>query len=242
MNRALWEDVSSDYSNRVLSVFENDTQNLVVNRIEAFARKHPSAAAADLGCGVGQFTPTLARAFQSVVACDLSDGGVQATQERCSEFTNVTSLRLDLSEDPMPFEPVDFALCVNVLIMPSLDQRLRAWRCVTNQVASGGELLLVVPALESMQMDLLQRVDGLIDQGHSCEQALAQGQSSKASASDLQQGIHRLDGLPTKHYFANELEYLLSGHEFELLELLKIEYSNATHADTWDWLVRAERR
>lgn len=242
MNRDHWEDVSGDYSNRVLSVFENDREKLVIKRIEAFAHQRPSSTAADLGCGVGQFTPTLARSFKTVVACDLSKKGVQATQKRCVEFSNVESLRLDLSEDPMPFEPVDFALCVNVLIMPSLDERLRAWRCVTNQVASGGTLLLVVPSLESIQMDLLQRVDGLIDQGRSCSEALRDGQSSHATVSDLQQGIHRLDGLPTKHYFLDELGYLLSSHEFDIQETFRIEYSNSTHADSWDWLVSAKRR
>ncbi|MDQ8200855.1 class I SAM-dependent methyltransferase [Pelagicoccus enzymogenes] len=242
INRDHWEQVSGDYSNQVLSVFENDKQHLVARSIEAFAQKHPGATAADLGCGVGQFTPTLARLFKTVVACDLASTGVQATRQRCASYENVSSHRLDLSEDPMPFEPVDFALCVNVLIMPSLDERLRAWRCVTNQVVSGGTLLLVLPSLESVQMDLIQRVDNLIDQGHSCEEALAQGQSSRASSQDLQQGIHRLDGLPTKHYFQDEIEYLLGEHQFDLQEMLKIEYSNSRDADSWDWLIRAVRR
>ncbi|MDQ8184362.1 class I SAM-dependent methyltransferase [Pelagicoccus sp. SDUM812002] len=242
MNRELWENVSGDYSRRVLSVFENDKKGKVAKCIKAFAETHPQASAADLGCGIGQFTPTLARSFETVVACDLSAGGVQATRRHCSDFSNVEFLRLDLSEDPMPFAPVDFALCVNVLIMPILDERLRAWRCVTNQVSSGGSLLLVVPSLESIQMDLIQRVDGYIDLGHSCEEALRAGQSSRATASDLQQGIHRLDGLPTKHYFAAELEYLLESHEFDIEEMQKIEYKSSQHVDSWDWLVRAVRR
>ncbi|MDQ8180161.1 class I SAM-dependent methyltransferase [Pelagicoccus sp. SDUM812005] len=242
MNRELWEDVSADYANKVLSVFENDRLGLVTQRIEAYGKAHPNATAADLGCGVGHFTPTLAKSFASVEACDLSSGGVEATRLSCSDFQNVNYNRLDLSSDPMPFEPVDFALCVNVLIMPSLDERLRAWRCVTNQVASGGTLLLVVPSLESIQMDLIQRIDGLIDQGHSCEDALEEGQSSRATAADLQQGVHRLDSLPTKHYFADELKYLLSEHEFDIEEMLKIQYSNSNHADSWDWLVSAVRR
>ncbi len=242
MNRALWEDVSGDYGNKVLSVFDNDLEGLVTSRIKTAGKRNPDATAADLGCGVGQFTPSLAQAFKSVVACDISKGGVKATHKICSEHENVESLRLDLTRDPMPFDPVDFALCVNVLIMPSLDKRLRAWRCVTNQVAAGGTLLLVVPSLESIQMNLIHRVDGLIDQGLSCKKALKKGQSSKAKASDLQQGVHRLEGLPTKHYFATELEYLLSEHEFDLQEMVKIEYSNNTHADTWDWLVLAKRR
>lgn len=242
MNRAYWENVSQDYSNHVLSVFENDRERRVAGCIEALGNRYGHTSAADLGCGVGQFTPTLARNFSKVFACDLSLGGAEATRERCSNLENVETHRLDLCLDPMPFEPVDVALCVNVLIMPLLDERLRAWRCVTNQVKHRGTLLLVVPALESVQMDLIHRVDAFIDQGLSCESALEQGQSSRANASDLQQGVHILGGVPTKHYFSNELEYLLNEHEFDIEEMSKIQYSDSKHADSWDWMIRAARR
>ncbi|EDY83059.1 Methyltransferase domain family [Verrucomicrobiia bacterium DG1235] len=245
MNRAYWDGVSKNYRGEVLSVYHHDHLHLVQNRIASAGKSQPAARAADLGCGVGHFTPALAKAFAHVDACDLSSNGVDATRQICSPFPNVTVHQLDLATDLVPFEPVDFALCVNVLIMPSLDERLRAWRAVTNQVASGGTLLLVVPSLESVQMELFRAVDAHIEDGQSCAEAQHHGHTQSATIKELQQGVHQLDGLPTKHYLRAELEDMLPAHEFDIQELLKIDYPaepQASLAPSWDWLALAKRR
>ena len=174
-----------NYGDDILSVFDEDWSGLVEERIAGAFASGPLGRAADLGCGVGKFTASLARAFGSVEACDLTSAGIAAAQANCRAFPNVSFRQLDLTTDPMPFEPVDFVLCVNVLIMPSLDQRLRAWRTVTNQAVCGGTLLLVAPSLESIQMETIRAVDSCIDAGDSCERALTLGQSGVATARDL---------------------------------------------------------
>ncbi len=245
MDRAYWDTVSENYREEVLSVYHHDTLHLIQDRIVASGKSNPHARAADLGCGVGHFTRALAQAFAHVDACDLSQIGVEATQERTSGFENVTCHQLDLTSDVVPFEPVDFALCINVLIMPSLDERLRAWRTVTNQVVAGGTLLIVVPSLESVQMELYRAVDAHIDDGQSCADAQRHAHTASATIRELQQGVHQLDGLPTKHYLRAELEEMLPAHEFDIEEIAKIEYPSTSETalnQSWDWLVLAKRR
>lgn len=245
MNQSYWDGVSENYSEEVLSVFHHDTLNLVKDRIHSAALDFPGGRAADLGCGVGTFTPALAESFRQVDACDLSPIGVAATRDRCQGLENVSVHQVDLSTAALPFGLVDFAICINVLIMPSLDERLRAWRCITNQINRGGKLLLVVPSSESVQMELLRAVDTHISDGVSCEAALANGHNPTATPQELQQGVHQLDGLSTKHYLRAELEEMLPAHELDIQEVTKIEYPSEIDGNpnqSWDWLVQATRR
>lgn len=245
MNRAYWNAVAGDYEREVLSVFDHDTEGLVCARITAAGAANPDGCAADLGCGVGKFTPLLARMFAHVEACDSSERCLAATRARCLESSNVSFQQFDLSRDPAPFAPVDFVLCVNVLIMPSLDERLRAWRAVTNQVKHGGTLLLVAPSLESVQFAHFQTLEACLGEGDSCEEAIRRSVPDSLDSTHMHQGVHALDGLPTKHYLREELMQMLPDHEFDVMELIKLDYQPDTSnvsTGPWDWLVLARRR
>ena len=245
MNRAYWDVVADDYEREVLSVFDHDTEGLVCTRIAAAGILAPRGSAADLGCGVGKFTGHVASAFAHVHACDSSEPCLAATRTRCNGHSNISFQQFDLTRDPAPFPPVDFALCVNVLIMPSLDERMRAWRTVTNQVAHLGTLLLVVPSLESVQFEHFRKLEARLGAGDSCSEAIRNSAPDNMVAADMHQGVHPLDGLPTKHYLREELEQMLPDHEFDVTELIKLEYSSespAKSAGPWDWLVVARRR
>lgn len=252
MNRAYWETVAANYEREVLSVFDCDADGLVCSRIASAGAAAPVGHAADLGCGVGKFTPCLAQAFARVEACDLSARAVEETRTRCRSHHNVDVRRHDLAGAPLPFAPVAFVLCVNVLIMPALDVRRRAWRAVTNQVERGGELLLVVPALESAHFTCFRALEAFLDEGFSCAESIRRAAPGRDSAADLRQGVHRLDGLRTKHYLREELEWLLQTHEFDVTEVLKLEYRTGVAGREnpgagsgprpWDWLVTARRR
>lgn len=242
MNRAYWDRVADNYDESVLSVFNHDAAGFVNSRLAAAGVAHPGGTAADLGCGVGKFTPQLARTFAQVHACDLSPRGIAATRRQCEQFPNVHYWELELGSDLVPFAPVDFALCVNMLIMPTLGVRLRAWRAVTNQLAHGGTLLLVVPSSESVQYGYYRALETGLCAGKSCSTSLRESAPAEGSATDLQQGVHRLDGLRTKHYLREELEWMLPSHELDLLELRKLEYHAEQGPCAWDWLVVGRRR
>jgi SAM-dependent methyltransferase len=241
MNAAYWDAVAADYDGAVLSVFDHDAAGLVRSRIVAAARAAPAGQAADLGCGVGKFTSLLAENFLHVQACDRSARGLAGAGIRCRERPNITFSCFDLAHDPAPFAPVEFVLCVNVLIMPSLDERLRAWRAVCNQIALGGTLVLVVPSLESVHYGYFAALDAALLAGGSCAESLRRTTSRAGSIAEMQHGVHALDGVRTKHYLREELEQMLPAHECEIDELVKLDYPASSPA-SWDWLVTARRR
>ncbi|MBC2606580.1 class I SAM-dependent methyltransferase [Pelagicoccus albus] len=239
-----WNKICKNYQSEVLSVFDNDLHGLVKQRVGKIAQEEEIERAADIGCGVGRFTPLLAEQFEEVEACDLSSVGLKNAKRRCSQQDNINFYQVDLVSEAIPFAPVDFAFCVNVLIMPSLDQRLRAWRSVTNQVNRGGTLLLVVPSLESVQMEFYSNVERRLSDGEGCGEAVRNSIDEKARASDLRLGVHQLDGVRTKHYLKDEIAQMLEEHEFEIQEISKLMYSEDehTHFSQWDWLATATRK
>ncbi len=249
MDRAYWDGVAETYEDEIFSVRDNDTDGLIEERIARFA--DPEHTAADLGCGIGKFTPLLARHFGRVHACDLSEKLLARARRACRSHANVAFFQTDLGAEAHPFEPVDFVLCVNVLIMASLDARLRALRAVTAQVRSGGHLLLVVPSAESMLYTRFRMVDWSLRDGYDCRTAVNENLPRNGSLRGLYQGIRPIEGVPTKHYLREELQVLLGDHQMEAIEIRKLTYPWTTEFDNppdwmdsplpWDWLVLARR-
>ena len=238
MNRKYWDDISKNYQDEVLSVFDNDIHGLVEEKIAVGAIAYPNGAAADLGCGVGRFTPLLCDSFEKVDACDYTSVGLKKARSRCRSRSNVAFHEVDLSNDRPPFDEVDFALCVNVLIMPAHSARMNAWRAVAGQVREGGMLAVVVPSYESAQMEYYHAVEGRLDEGESCSSALRNSIDEQASAADMRMGILRLDKVRTKHYLKDEVEQILCNYDFEVIDTCKVEYPPEGGANyrTWDWL------
>lgn len=246
MNQSYWDQVCANYDSEILSVWDRDFKGIVRTSIDTIAaQKGDAAKAADIGCGTGKFLPVLSESFIKVEACDYSTVGLEKAQERCCRkgLDNVHFHQLDLALDPVPFEPVDFVLCVNVLIMPSFDARMRCWRTVTNQVRSGGHLLLVVPSLESILMQQHLERTILLEQGNGCEVSLQESLPDGSTVMDLHQGVHRLEGCRTKHYLQDELLHLLDDHEFEDIRIESVSYQKSGESESvWDWVAIARRK
>lgn len=249
MDRAYWDDVAENYENEIFSVHDNDTDRVVEQRIQRFANNNHLAA--DLGCGIGKFTPLLARNFKRVHACDLSEKLLVRARKACRMHENINFFQTDLGAEPHPVEPVNFVLCINVLIMASLDIRLRALRAVTAQVKRGGHLVLVVPSVESMLYTRFRMVDWCLRDGQDCTSAIRENLPRSGSLRALYQGIRPIEGVPTKHYLREELQVLMTDHHMEVLEIKKLTYPWTTEFSDppdwmdspfpWDWLVVARR-
>jgi SAM-dependent methyltransferase len=198
--------------------------------------------AADLGCGLGFFCVDLAQYFDHVEACDFSAKSLTLASKRCEGLANIDFHKIDLSIDEIPFAPVDFVLCVNVLIMPDIDQLLRTWRTVTNQVKESGKLLIVVPSLESIHLQRWATIQDELESGRNAQIALQESFPIHSDARNLHQGVHLLDEQPTKHYLKEELEKMLHLHHFDVLRTEKLNYFPSSEPETtWDWLVVAQR-
>ena len=99
MNRSYWNRISKDYQHEILSVFDNDLHGTVEEKIAAAALAYPNGRAADLGCGIGRFTPLLADTFDRVEACDYTKVGLKQARARCRSRRNVRFHEVDLIRD-----------------------------------------------------------------------------------------------------------------------------------------------
>jgi len=244
MTREYWNKVARNYESEILSVFDCDAEGRVCACIETAAKAFPQGRSADLGCGVGKFTPVLAANFREVEACDFSSESLGRAENSNTELDIINFHQVDFTTDRMPFEPVELALCVNVLMMADMDQRLRAWRSVTNQVVEGGYLILVVPSLESIVMHRHYEVEQHLEEGCSCEEALERSLPDHSGTLALHQGVHELDGQSTKHYLKEELVDMLKAHCFIAEDIQRLRYRNPDSGEplgSWDWLVMARR-
>jgi len=245
VTREYWDKVSENYEGEVLSVFDCDYRALVREQIACAGEAYPEGSVADLGCGVGKFSSELARHFSRVEACDFSKTGLAHARQVCEGLEQVHFHQVDLVQDQIPFEPVDVVLCINVLLMADLDECLRAWRSVTNQVKAGGRLILVVPALESAVMQRHHEVEAHLEEGRSCKDAVNDTLPEHSSAWNLYQGVHLMEGKAIRHYLKEELAEQLQGHHFEVEKLVRVNYRPAGDDEDlpyWDWLAVATRQ
>ena len=104
--------------------------------------------------------------------------------------------------------------------------------------------MLVVPSLESVQMEFYRSIATRLDEGEGCGEAVRNSIDERALATDLRMGVFQLDGVRTKHYLKDEVKQMLRDHEFELEEVSKLKYpqDEDTSFSPWDWLVVARRR
>ena len=244
MDLSYWDKTLQNYAAEIVSVYDLDVDGVVSNLIQRLARTGARRSAADLGCGIGQFTELLSGYYDRVESCDFSKQGMRLTAERCARLQHIHYHRLDLTSDPVPFSPVDLVLCINVLMMPSMDERLRAWRTVTNQVRQGGHLLLVVPAIESILMERHSELGQQLHEGQSCQDSLDATLPKDSTAMDFHQGVYIIDRVRTKHYLKHELQAILEEHQFTIQQIQPLRYRAAEQTqnmDTWDWLILAQR-
>ena len=247
MDLEYWDETLQNYDAEVVSVYDFDVDRVVSKLILQLARTCGNHSAADMGCGVGKFTQLLSSVYRRVESCDFSLEGLRLTRERCSgpKHININYHHIDLTSDPSPFNPVNLVLCINVLMMPSLDERLRGWRTVINQVRHQGHLLLVVPAVESILMERHWEIENQLDGGSSCRKSLKDTLPEHSTAMDFHQGVYIIDRARTKHYLKAELEAILEEHQFTIQQIHPLRYRRKGHAemlDTWDWLILAERK
>lgn len=248
MDEKYWDKIAADYDGEIFSALANDRNDVIVSYICQFASKQ--AAVADFGCGVGKFLPILAEKFGHVYAIDISEKLLEQAREDCANFDNISYSNHDLSQAGIKLQKFDFALCVNVAIMKSLDKRAAIFATISKHLRGGGHLVLVVPSLESALYADFQLLQWNLKNGLTASEA-ASSLKQKRTDLPLRQGIVDIDNVPTKHYLKEELESLFKDQPFDILSIEKVEYSWKTEFEKpprwmtepypWDWLVVLEK-
>lgn len=247
MDRKYWETIAPKYETEIFDVLRNDASGIIVSAIEEIAS--PQKTVIDLGCAVGKWIPVLAPKFKQVIAADISSINLQIAKEKYPEFTNVEYQRMDMSADDLTVTPCDTAICINAILTGSLKKRINFFQSLALCLHTGGELVLVVPSLESklytnIIADRWNVDDANDDKNPAGEKAIRQ-------MKNIKQGVTDIDDVPTKHYLKEELELLLTLEGFEVNRIEKINYGWSTEFHKapkwlkgpypWDWMCTGKK-
>ena len=250
MDRNYWERKGRAYDAEIFDVYAEDRRGIVASTLRRLAAN--AGHAADLGCGTGKALPLLAATARHVEAVDLSASCLKEARLACAAWKNISYRRADLSRDRAR-GLLDFILSVNVLIMPDEQVRRGIFRTIVRRLKPGGRCLIVVPSLESslwvaQQLFRWEQKDGVgREQAFRTVRQLLGDRFHPA----LAEGIVPIDGVPTKHYLAEELGHTFDQQGIRLLKLTPVRYAWRTEFENppgwmgapypWDWMAVGEK-
>lgn len=246
MDRKYWEKIAPDYNEEIFDVLQNDKKGIIRSAIKRIAS--PSKTVIDIGCAVGKWLPVLSPLFKEVLAVDISLKNLVIAQKSYPQFQNVQFMRADMSGKTKLPES-DAAICINAILTDSLKKRAAFFQNLSRCLKKGGNLVLVVPSLESWLLT------NIIQKRWDIDKKLFGGKMSGSAAQkkydNIRQGNADIDNVPTKHYLKEELELLLSHEGFIAEDFKKINYTWKTEfvkppkwlkkPYPWDWLVVARK-
>jgi len=251
MKKDYWDNVADSFEDEIFSVFHNDSSGLITGAIEKFGAKEKTAS--DIGCGIGSFLPAMSERFKSVFAADISPKVIERARDNCSALKNVTYRTADLSKPRVRLPKVDFCLCVNVILTPSLTHRIRMLDVICGHINPGGHLVLTVPSLESAMLTHARRAEWNVKDGISPGRALRAGFTTMTADEGhrMRAGIVDVDSVPHKHYLKEEISHSLAERRMKVLECRKITYPWSSEFQEppawmqapypWDWMIAATK-
>ena len=265
MNRAYWDRLSTRYSAEVLEITAIDSKRLLARTAAALGARY--AVAGDFGCGIGATTRAFAPYFEHTIGVDFAPKLLAKAARRTSDAT-ISYVRADLtSSKPLGFR-VDAGFCVNCLIAPRYETRMRIARTVARAVRRRGPVVIVVPALESAlrTYHALVRLD-VADGDMRSEGLRRVNRIAAREVRSIAAGIVTTGGEPTKHYLGDEIVEFVAEAGLNVKRLERVEYAWAEEIELgrtsppsgtskgrartrtalgkntpWDWLVEARVR
>lgn len=247
MERAYWEKIAPDYNEEIFDVLRNDKKAIITSAIKKMAGA--SKTVMDAGCAIGKWLPVLSPAFKKVIAADISAKNLVIARKKYPGLTNVEYLRADMS-GKAKLPKCDAIVCINAILTASLKKRNQFFSNLSSSLKKGGQLLLVVPSLESWLLTRLVQNRWKIDRQLFNDKFSAKEGLKKYI--NLQQGNADIDHVATKHYLREELMWLLSRERFIIEDCQKIEYDWTTEfvnppawlqkPGPWDWMFVARKK
>lgn len=246
MNERFWDKIASRFDEEIFDTLRNDLKKTIINHIERYSSE--KALACDFGCGVGRYLPVLSSRFKTVYAVDISNECLELAQKNCHYLKNIIYLRADMSDPRYKMKQVQFAVSINMLIMPSFQERMVILRNIYKHLAMNGSLLLVIPSLESILYSISRLLEWNNRSGSKHDSDFAVNLSAnKCHEQAILEGIINLDGVETKHYLKEEISILLRRGGFQGVTISKVEYPWIVMFNSppawmkapypWDWLV-----
>ena len=245
MDEKYWDKIAENYELEIFDTLKNDLTDIIIDHINRFSSRR--WVASDFGCGVGKYLPILGERFKTVYAIDLSNKCLELSRESCRRLDNIVYVKGDLADPKLKTVKTNFAISVNMLIMPSGRQRAAILKNISRKVVKGGYFLLIVPSLESALYTQFRLRERILNP-KSRHKGRNYWKFSPVGLKDSPVGgLLNWAGVPTKHFLEEELISLLSKLNFKVLSVRKVEYSWNSIYDRfpksmkqpypWDWLV-----
>jgi 2-polyprenyl-3-methyl-5-hydroxy-6-metoxy-1,4-benzoquinol methylase len=259
MEKNYWEKIAPAYETEIFDVLKNDKSGKIVKAILSFAG--PKKTVIDIGCAVGKWMPVLAPVFGKVQAIDISNNNLKIAAKKYPQYTNITYERVDMSATTLQsnanlksttnlkVKNYDSAICINAILTSSLKKRNLFFKHMASFIKKGGDLVLVVPSLESKLFSHIIANKYNVDDAK--KDKAPTGKKAISQIRFIKDGVTDIDDVPTKHFLKEELELLLSLAGFTVEKIEKINYKLSTEfhqppswlktPQPWDWMVKAKK-
>jgi 2-polyprenyl-3-methyl-5-hydroxy-6-metoxy-1,4-benzoquinol methylase len=248
MEKGYWEKIAPSYETEIFDVLKNDTSGKIVKSILSFAG--PKKSVIDIGCAVGKWMPVLAPVFGKVQAIDISNNNLKIAAKKYPHYTNITYERVDMSAASIKIKKYDSAICINAILTSSLKKRNLFFKHMASYIKKGGDLVLVVPSLESKLFSHIIANKYNVDDAK--KDKAPTGKRAISQIRFIKDGVTDIDDVPTKHFLKEELELLLTLAGFTVEKIEKINYKWSTefhkppswlkNPQPWDWMVKAKKK
>lgn len=242
-----WNRIADRYEEDIFDVFSNDRKQLLRKYFKKHANKTGSAI--DFGCGNGRAFRYLSPRFREVIGADISENLLKDAAKL--GFKNTILVHRDLAAKETNLPKADFIFSCNVIMLPDASASQQMFRNVRSLMKKGGRALLVIPSTESMMFTAwtlteLYRREGVR------EKEIDPDEFSYFSRqrSEIADGVFYIDGVPTRHYTAPQLEAMTAKAGLKITALERLEYDwDSELADPpadhkapypWDWMVECK--
>jgi len=248
MEKKYWEKIAPNYETEIFDVLHNDKSGKIAKAIHQFANKKKSVI--DIGCAVGKWMPVLAPIFKTVRAIDISAKNLAIAEKKYKKYDNVSYECVDMSAAKLKPQKYDSAICINAILTESLKKRDLFFKHMSSFIKKGGDLVLVVPSLESKLFSHIIANKWNVDDAK--KDIAPTGKRAISQIRFIKDGVTDIDDVPTKHFLKEELELLLTlaGFKVEKIEKIKYKWSTEFHKppswlknpQPWDWMVKAKKK
>ena len=244
-----WNTIAPSYEDEIFDVFKSDKQGKLQDYFNIYA--DASHTAIDFGCGVGKAFEYIAPKFKKILATDISGECLEIAKTK--GYKNITYKQADLTSPKVTFPKADFAVCVNVAILPEVEKNYTIIKNVKKSLRVEGSAIFVIPSLESVLFSSWRLIDWYKREGKSPSKIPASELAYfNGSKTDIIQGKININGVVTKHYTASEIEVVFQQAGLTVISIEKLEYDWNTEFGKvpswmkspypWDWLVECRRK
>jgi len=249
MQKKYWDDVAKKYFEHIMSPFEEGVRNPLFEYIDKTEGKHKSVI--DIGTGIGNAIPHLAKKFTHVIAIDISEKMIEVAKEN-HKFDNVSFFVRDARNLEEFYDKFDTAVAVNSIIAPSLKDLEKIISEVYKVLKAGGNLIAIFPSMEAILYQAMLVEEAVLEET---------GDEKKAKIMTVREvgknrfsfifGIDR-EGFQQKYFYKFEVGYRLRKAGFKHIRMRKVFYPWNVSAESgfsafhgkphmWDWFVVAEK-